>query len=187
MGPLRTVDAVGFHFHPAQMDLPFFSLIRRRLDPVLVQCITRSFPLSTLIRALGKADRMSPACSDFNELNADIRVIGVADHLSSSAIRSEVPGVEGSNSGNFSVFYVKPFEREGPEAEDQIASGPEEGFMHNKFLIAMLVKAFHLTRIPPNTMHARSRITGEFDELFVFGMKLGMNNRPGPMEQHLLF
>ena len=104
MGPLRTVDAVGFHFHPAQMDLPFFSLIRRRLDPVLVQCITRSFPLSTLIRALGKADRMSPACSDFNELNADIRVIGVADHLSSSNLASD--GGSHSNSRGAALAWA---------------------------------------------------------------------------------
>ena len=129
---------------------------------------------------------MPLACGHFNNLDADVWVVSITEDPCSGAVGGDVPGVERGNGGDFSSFHSKAFERKGPNGEDQVPRGPEKGFMYDELLIAVLIKTFHLSRVSPDAVHAGSRITGEFNQLFIGRVKLRVDNCPRPAEEDFL-
>ena len=94
MGPLGTVDSIGFHLHPAQAPLSFRSLFRSGSGPILRNGVPRCFPLRALIRASRETHGLFSPGGDVDNLNANVRMVRVAQNLGAGVVGRNVPGIE---------------------------------------------------------------------------------------------
>src|SRR5688572_25592807 len=100
--PLRPVHSVGFHLHPTQA-LSSIHLLLHSSCPICRHCVTRSLPLSASARASRMTDCPVGTGGNVDDLNPDIRVVGIAENTRPVSTRRNMPGVEGCNLANFST------------------------------------------------------------------------------------
>src|SRR5688572_17357506 len=89
-------------------------------------------------------------------------MIRVAEYACTLAIRRDVPCVELADRADLASGPVHPVQSAGPKGEYQVASRAQERLVHDEFIIAVVVKAFHAGPVTAHAMHTRRGIPGEF-------------------------
>ena len=109
-------------------------------------------------------------------MQAQVRVVGIAEHHRAGAVGSDVPGVEFGNGAHFARGPVHHTQRAWPDRENQIAGAAEERLVYHELIVAVLVQTLETRAIAAHAMHARRRIARELDPLGLERMKLWMNH-----------
>src|SRR5262245_21681068 len=103
-------------------------------------------------------------------------MIRITKNALACTIRSNVPSIEVGDLLNPAGLEVEAFQREWPDSEDEVAGRSEEGLVHDKFVVPVVVKAFNLSRFTIQQVHSRSRVTRELNELVIQRVKLRMDD-----------
>src|SRR5713101_6498699 len=115
MSPLRAVNRIRGRLHPAQV------ILGAGLE-VFFKCIARLLPLSSPVARIRPADLVRCAVGGVYQVKSDVRMIGIAQHLGSSTIRGNMPGVEIRDPRDLTRVPAHSLESEWPNHEDQVAS-----------------------------------------------------------------
>ena len=131
-------------------------------------------------------DRSPGAGGDVKNLDADIRVVCVAENACPVSARRDVPRIEGGNRTNLTTHQMKPLEIKRPACEDHLGRSAQKCFMHPQLIVVVFVATFYLACLQIQHMHSRSGIAGEFYDLVVERVKLRVNDCARPTQHHIL-
>src|SRR5690348_8940345 len=129
--PLRAIDRVGGGFHPTESC--------GSMGEVFGERIAGRAPLRALVAGLRQAHLLARSRRGVDLENSTIRMISVAEHFRSCAIRGDVPGVELRDRSDGARGPVHRAQSARPYGEHEIAAASEKCLMHDELIIAVLI------------------------------------------------
>ncbi len=117
-----------------------------------------------------------------DQLKTDVGVVGIAKNFCAGPVGGDVPGVEFGDGANLFGVPIHIFQRFGPYGKNQIAGFAQKGFVYHKLIVVVFVEAFEAGAVAAHAENARGGVACEFDPIVVYGMKLGMDDGSGEVE-----